>query len=122
MIHNFLPGEGVHPQINSFLRLLVLCLVRPDFFVIHYFLFFQITHFFHWLPWQMPHQRFQRFNCKIVRALFCVDSWIHNLSFSCLSVLSRSNKTSFFQRVKYATLSRRHFNGMVNKGININSH
>ena len=32
---NTLPPDGVHPQISSFLRLLVLCLVRSVFFVIH---------------------------------------------------------------------------------------
>ena len=27
--------------------------------------FFQRTHFFHFLPWQMPHQRFQRFDLSL---------------------------------------------------------
>ena len=39
MIHQPLSPDGVHPQISSFLRLLVLCLVRPNFFVIYYCLF-----------------------------------------------------------------------------------
>ena len=44
---------GVQPlQINSSLRLLVLCLVRRHLFIIHYWLFiFQRTYFFHRLPW-----------------------------------------------------------------------
>ena len=36
---NLLSPVGVHLQISSFLRLLVLCLVRPDLFVIHNSLF-----------------------------------------------------------------------------------
>ena len=53
----------VHPENSSSLRLLVLCLVCPDLFVIYYCcLFFQGTNFFGWLPWQMPHQCFQRFD------------------------------------------------------------
>ena len=36
MIHQPLPPDGVHPQINSSQRLLVFCLVRLDFFVIYY--------------------------------------------------------------------------------------
>ena len=64
MIHQPLSPDGVHPQVSSSLRLLVLCLVRPDLFVIYYCLsvfFFQRTHFFHWLPGQKPHQRFDYF-------------------------------------------------------------
>ena len=37
MIHQPLSPDGVHPQISSSLRLLGL--VRPDLFVINYFLF-----------------------------------------------------------------------------------
>ena len=33
---NLLPPDGVHPQISSFLRVLVLCLIYPDLFVKHY--------------------------------------------------------------------------------------
>ena len=36
---NLLSPDGVHPQISSSLRLLVLCLVRPNSFVIYYCLF-----------------------------------------------------------------------------------
>ena len=36
---NILSPDGVHPQISSSLGLLVLCLVRPDLFIIHYFFF-----------------------------------------------------------------------------------
>ena len=36
---NLLPPDGVHLQMSSFLRLLVLCLVRSDLFVIYYCLF-----------------------------------------------------------------------------------
>ena len=36
MIHQPLLPDGVHPRISSSLRLLVLCLVRPDLFVIYY--------------------------------------------------------------------------------------
>ena len=39
MIHQPLSPDGVHPQISSTLRFLVLCLVRPDLFVINYCLF-----------------------------------------------------------------------------------
>ena len=38
MIHQPL-SPGVHPQISSSLRYLVLCLVRPDLFVMNYCLF-----------------------------------------------------------------------------------
>ena len=34
MIHQPLSPDGVHPQISSSLRLLVLCLIHPDLFVI----------------------------------------------------------------------------------------
>ena len=36
MIHQSLSPNGVHLQISSSMRLLVLCLVRPDLFVIYY--------------------------------------------------------------------------------------
>ena len=36
---NILPSDDVHPLIGSFLRLLLLCLIRPDLFVIHNCLF-----------------------------------------------------------------------------------
>ena len=39
MIHQLLSSDGVHPKISSSLRLLVLCLVRSDLFVIQYCLF-----------------------------------------------------------------------------------
>ena len=39
MIHQTLSSDGVHPEISSSLRFLVLCLVRPDLFVINYRLF-----------------------------------------------------------------------------------
>ena len=39
MIHQPLSPDGVHPQIISSLRLLVLCLFRPEWFVINYCLF-----------------------------------------------------------------------------------
>ena len=39
MINKPLSLDRVHPQFSSSLRLLVLCLVRPDLFVIYYFLF-----------------------------------------------------------------------------------
>ena len=39
MIHQPLSPSGVHPQISSCLRLLFLCLVLKDLFVIHYYLF-----------------------------------------------------------------------------------
>ena len=39
MIHQPLSPDRVHPQISSFLTLLVLCLIRPDLFVIYYNLF-----------------------------------------------------------------------------------
>ena len=48
MIHKPMSTDGVHPQISSSLRLLVLCLVRPDLFVIYYrlFIFFKEPIFF----------------------------------------------------------------------------
>ena len=39
MIEQPLSPDGVHPQISSSLRLVVLGLVCPDLFVIHYCLF-----------------------------------------------------------------------------------
>ena len=63
VIHGGQFTGGVHPPNRSSLRLLVLCLVRPNLCVIHYCLCFQRSHFFHWLPRQMPHQHFQRFDC-----------------------------------------------------------
>ena len=39
MMHQPLSPDRVHPQNSSFLRLLVICLVRPDMFVIYYCLF-----------------------------------------------------------------------------------
>ena len=47
MIHQSLSPHGVHPQISSSLRLLDLCLVRSDLFVIYYCLFILLrTHSF----------------------------------------------------------------------------
>ena len=40
MIHRPLSPDGVHPQIGSCLKLLVICLVRPDMFVVNYCLLF----------------------------------------------------------------------------------
>ena len=39
MIHQPLSSDGVHPQISSSLRLLVLCLLRLDLFIIYQCLF-----------------------------------------------------------------------------------
>ena len=53
-----LSPDGVHPQISSSLRFLVLFR--------HVCLFFQRTHFFHGLLWQMPQHRFQRFDLTLI--------------------------------------------------------
>ena len=82
------------PQISSSLRLLVLCLVCPNLFVLHYCLCFQRSHFFHWLSRQMPHQRFQCFdsvsykfvvdwNCKMSRQNYPLcNSHVSNMAAS----------------------------------------
>ena len=85
-----LSPDCVHPKIIFPLSLFVCWLVRPlacsssqnhfvpelvcllacssfELFVLTWntnivCLFFQITNFLHWLPWEMPHQCFQRFN------------------------------------------------------------
>ena len=46
IIHQPLSSDEVHPQICSSLRLLVLCLVRPDLSVIYYCLFIYYYFFF----------------------------------------------------------------------------
>ena len=58
---NLLSPGGVHPHISSPLRLLVICIVRADLFVIYYCLCI-LSKKEYGLPWQMPHQRFQRFD------------------------------------------------------------
>ena len=37
-------------------------LVRHTLLFIYLFIYLERNNFFHWLPWQMPHQRFQRFD------------------------------------------------------------
>ena len=39
MIYQPLSPDGIHPQVTLSLRLLVVCFVRPDLFVIYYYLF-----------------------------------------------------------------------------------
>ena len=79
MIHQALSLDGIHPQISLPLRLLVLCVVRSDLFVINFCLFFQRNRFFHWLPWQMPHQRFQRFDFSSQRTMLLVgQTWCNS--------------------------------------------
>ena len=65
MIHQPTSPDGFRPP-NQFVPEVVSPLPCPlpcssGLFVIYYF-FFQRTHFFHWPPGQMPHQRFQRFD------------------------------------------------------------
>ena len=66
---NFLSAEGVHPESVCFWD----CW---SFAMLLFVYLFQRTHFFHWLPWQMPHQRFHRFD-----SLCCYFSTNSNTNF-----------------------------------------
>ena len=69
VIHGGQFTGGVHPP-NQFVPEIVSPLPCSPAYISDC-LFFQRTYFFQWLPWQMPHQRFQRFDficCWIGRA------------------------------------------------------
>ena len=83
-VHQPLSPDGVHPQKSSSLRLLVLCLVRPDLFVIYYCLFiFSKDSFVSVAPLTNATRAFS--TCWFVRPLQFVVRRKLNKSLACVS-------------------------------------
>ena len=101
MIHQLLSPDGVHPQIISSEIVSPLpCSSR----LVHYnyitvCLFYPRTHFFHWLPWQMPHQRFQRFDL-VMYLVYCNYSNLVKTRLSPRLKLALQTKISLQKRLK----------------------
>ena len=91
----------VHHQISSSLSFFVLWLVRPGLFFIYFF--FQIISSLYWLLWQMPHQRFQRFDSStFTKCFFHRVAWTR--LFGCET---RSPKRHFFTWSKFESVGSR---------------
>ena len=85
MIHQPLSPDGGHPQISSSLRQLVLCLVRPDLFVIYYCLYtFSKNSFLSLAP--LTNATLSVFNALIKKILGLVKDWLDHFGLAYLNL------------------------------------
>ena len=101
MIHQPLAPDGVHPQISSSLRLLVLCLVRPDLFVIYYCFFYFFEELISFIG------SLDKWHTSVFNALIFIGSLdkchtsVFNALIKCASIYGRRNPQNKYGHTFY---------------------